>query len=266
MDKLLDYQKTNLLAVRIDFDGETLRTDAKFSLRKQEDGFFTPAIHLIRYKPDLERPYFGVEFTKEDRENLLKSGNLGRIVETEFRDGEKTPVLLSLDKQTNELVAYRAEWLRVPDIYKGVELSDDQKQQLGEGKKVHIEDMISQEGKKFSADVQFNADKRFFKLIFDNNKSQKEGTHQSESNAVRIPNKILGVDLTDRQQSDLRDGKTIYLTGMKNKEGEDFKAYIKVNAEKGKLDFFKYNPDKKQEQKTASKEDREAKQTKGRKM
>ena len=33
---------------------------------------------------------------------------------------------------------------------------------------------------------------------------------------------------------------------MKDKKGEDFNAYIKVNDEKGKLDFYKWNPDKAQ--------------------
>jgi hypothetical protein len=35
---------------------------------------------------------------------------------------------------------------------------------------------------------------------------------------------------------------------MKDKEGQDFNAYVKVNAEKGKLEFFKWNPDKAKKQ------------------
>ena len=33
---------------------------------------------------------------------------------------------------------------------------------------------------------------------------------------------------------------------MKDKKGQEFNAYIKVNDEKGKLDFYKWNPDKAQ--------------------
>jgi hypothetical protein len=76
------------------FDGETLRSDARLSLRRQDDGAFTPAIQLIRNKPDLESPYFGVRFTEEDRQNLQKTGNLGRIIEPEYPNG-KMPVYLS---------------------------------------------------------------------------------------------------------------------------------------------------------------------------
>jgi hypothetical protein len=137
-------------------------TSARFSLRKQEDGTFAPHPHFIRHKPDLERPYFGVQFTEEDKKNFLTTGNLGRVVEAEFKPGEKTPIILSLDKQTNELVAYRKEWLKVPDTYKGVQLNEEQKRELGEGKAVKVDNMISQEGKPFSREVQFNADKRYF--------------------------------------------------------------------------------------------------------
>jgi len=252
LDKLLDYQKTNVMPVIVKFDEETLRTDARFSLRKQEDGTFAPNIHLIRYQPDLERPYFGIKFTEEDKKNLLTTGNLGRVVDAEFKQGEKTPILLTLDKQTNELVAFRKEWLKVPDTYKGVKLDEEQKQKLSNGEKVEIKGMTSTQGKPFDGAVQFNADKRYFELIFDNNKkqsqNQKQETKQSETNGVRIPKNILGVDLNEKQRGELKAGQTIYVSGMKDKEGQDFNAYVKVNVEKNKLDFFKYNPDKAKKQ------------------
>jgi hypothetical protein len=99
---MLDYRKTDLMPVSIRIDDETtIRTDVRFSLRKQQDGTFVPAVHPIRHKPDLERPYFGVTFSEEDKKNLLTNGNLGRVVEAEFRPGEKnthSPVV----RQTNE--------------------------------------------------------------------------------------------------------------------------------------------------------------------
>jgi hypothetical protein len=100
LDRLLDYQKTNLLPVSMKFDGETLRSDARFSFRRQDDGTFAPAIHLIRNKPDLESPHFSVKFTEEDRQNLQKTGNLGRIIEPEYPNG-KIPVYLSVQKGIN---------------------------------------------------------------------------------------------------------------------------------------------------------------------
>ncbi|MDC7217705.1 MAG: hypothetical protein PQJ28_01635, partial [Spirochaetales bacterium] len=47
--------------------------------------------------------------------------------------------------------------------------------------------------------------------------------------------------------ADLKAERTIYVEGLTDKKGEKYNAYIKVNPEKGKLDFFKWNPDKAQE-------------------
>ena len=44
-------------------------------------------------------------------------------------------------------------------------------------------------------------------------------------------------------------GKAAYVQGMvKDGKGEPFNAYVKVNNEKGKLDFFKWNPDRAKKQ------------------
>jgi hypothetical protein len=195
----------------------------------------------------------------------LKTGNLGRVVEAEFKRGEKTPILLSLDKQTNELVSYRKEWVKVPDAYKGVTLNDEQKQQLSEGKAVRVENMITNDGEKtFSTDVQYNADKHYFELIFDNNKkqSQNQDKQQGEEQGVYIPKKLRGVDLTEKQQSDLKAGQTVYVSGMTDKAGMAFNAYVKVNFEKNKLDFSKNNPDNAQKQE----QEQKPKKSKGMKM
>jgi len=68
-------------------------------------------------------------------------------------------------------------------------------------------------------------------LLFDNNKRQG------------ISNKILGVELSKEQQEDLKVGKTIFVSGLKDKNeaGKYFDSYIKFNKEKNKLDFFKFN-------------------------
>ena len=237
IDKLLDYQKTNLMPVSIKFDDETLRSDARFSLRKAEDGTFSPNIHLIRHKADLERPYFGIRFSEEDKRNLLTTGNLGRIAEAEFKQGEKTPILLSLDKQTNELVAFRKEWLKIPDTYKGVQLNEEQKRELGEGKAVRIEDMTSAKGTTFSADVQFNADKRYFELLFNNDQKQQQSQKQ-ENGQEDIPKTFRKKKLDEEQRSSLGEGKTVYVDGLTDRKGQNYSGYITFNKETGKNDFM----------------------------
>jgi hypothetical protein len=241
LDRLLNYGKTDLLTVSIKVDETSVRTDARFSLRKQEDGSFVPAIHPIRHKPDLDNPYFGIKFTDEDKQNLSNTGNLGRVIEAEFRYGEKTPVLLSVDKQTNELVSCRTDRVYVPDKIKGVELNDQQKKELSEGKAVHIDNMTSKNGKEFSASLQFNADKRSLEFLFDNDKkqSQSQSQNQEQDNGQKdIQKTFRKRELTEDQRDSLREGKTVKVDGLVDKKGKGYSGYITLNKETGKMDFL----------------------------
>ena len=55
---------------------------------------------------------------------------------------------------------------------------------------------------------------------------------------------MLGVELSEKQQNKLQEGQTVYVSGMKDSQGQDFNAYVKVDNENSKLAFFKWNPDK----------------------
>jgi hypothetical protein len=237
LDRLLNYDKTNLMPVVMKFEDETLRSDARISLKKMEDGSFAPSVHLIRKEPELERPYFGIKFTEEDKNNLRTTGNLGRVVEAEFKQGEKTQVLLSLDKQTNELVTFRKEWLKIPDTYKGAQLNGEQKQKLSNGEKVEIKGMTSTGGKPFDGEVQFNADKRYFTLIIDNDRKQEQSQRQGnrQDDVYRTFRKKA---LTGEQRDSLREGKTVYVDGLVDKNGKGYTGYITWNKEQRNYDFM----------------------------
>jgi hypothetical protein len=140
-----------------------------------------------------------------------------------------------LDKQTNELVAYRKDWLKVPDTYKGVELNGEQKRQLGEGKAVNVEDMTSSKGTKFSAEVQFNADKRYFELLFNNDQKQ---TQKQENVQKEVPKTFRKKELTEDQRSSLSEGKTVYTGELLDGKGKKYAGYISLNNETGKTDFM----------------------------
>ena len=49
------------------------------------------------------------------------------------RNGERIPSFISLDKLTNEVVAMRAENIYIPNEVKGVQLTDQEKNDLREG-------------------------------------------------------------------------------------------------------------------------------------
>lgn len=245
LDAMLNRQKSPvLIPISAKFDDVTLRTDARLSFREMPDGSLTVGIHAIRKEPELDRPYFGVKFTAEDKEKLLSSGNLGRIVNAEFKQGEETPVFISVDKLTNELVAMRADKIRIPEAIKGISLDENQKQMLSEGKAVYLENMTSKAGNEFSAHIQVDADKKRLGFIFNQTPSQNHQREQKQDNEFYLPKTIGGVELTDKQRNDLRGDKTIYVRGMVDKQGQEYNAYIKINRSEDKLDFFRWNPDK----------------------
>lgn len=253
LDKMLNWQKSpGLIPIKVEIDGMTIRTDARLSLRETPEGNITLAVHALRKEPELDRPFYGTRLNEDDKQNLRQTGHAGRLIEIEPVKGEKMNAFVSIDKMTNELVAVRADRIKIPNEIKGITLDEEQKKNLAEGKAVYLEGMTAKNGKEFNATVQINADRRGLEFKFDNNnklsQEQRQGNKQEQSQEKRfhIPTKLLGVELSKEQQDKLKENKTIYVAGMLDKKGEPFNAYIKVNTEKEKLDFFKWNPDKAQ--------------------
>ena len=253
------YKSPHLVDINPKIEGVEYPMKARLSLEEQPDGSlkFTP--HPYQHQVDLDKPFQGIMLPNDVKESLLATGNGGRVIELEPKPGEKVPSLISIDKLTNRLEAVPLDKLTVSQNLKGAELSPEQQQALKEGKKVLVEEMTSKNTigtdnpRKFDAYVQFNAAKGGYDFSYDGldrnkyqqNNKQEQGKSQEQQNGVRIPKKLLGVDLTEEQQNKLRDNKAVYVQGMmKDAKGEPFNAYVKVNHEKGKLDFFKWNPDK----------------------
>lgn len=250
---LRGYKSPSTFPIEANFGSMVMKTDARLSFRPDSEGNVVLAIHGIRKEPELDRLFFGHQFTDEDKKNLKETGNMGRVVDVKnYRTGELVPSFISIDKQTNELVSMKASSLKLPDEIKGVKLDEKQKAALMEGKAVFLENMISAKNKPFSAFVQVNAEKHSLEFIFpekEQKQTQQQGQQQrnDQPEGVRIPKSLAGVELSDKQQADLWADKTIYVNGLKDKEGQEYNAYVKVNHEKGKLDFYKFNPDKAKE-------------------
>ena len=231
LDAMLKGYKTNqLVPINLNFGSAVLRTDARLSLQQSNTGEVVLAIHGIRKQPELERPYFGHIFSEEDKKNLLETGNMGRVVELKGRNGEYIPSFISLDKMTNEVVAMRAENVYIPNEIKGVQLTDQEKNDLREGKKVYIEGMTAKSGNEFNAHIQVSAERRGIDFIFEND---------------RIFNRTAlgGVELTKQQIEDLNAGKAIFVEDMQRKDGELFSSYVKLDEATGRPNYTRYNPD-----------------------
>ena len=247
LEPLLKGYKTNeLLPIGVNLGGTILRTDARLSLQQAEDGKVVVAIHGIKKEPNLHFEFFGHKFTDEDKKNLLETGNMGRVVNlVNSKTGDLMPSIISIDRLTNDVIALRTDFIKIPDEIKGVKLNDVQKQTLMEGNPLKLEGMISTKGTEFSATVQFNADKRYVEFLFDRNNSnrqtQSNGQNNQQTNQQsqpqEAPKAFRGKELTDEQHKDFKAGQTVYIDGLKDKKGQPYQGYITFNAETGKTNF-----------------------------
>ncbi|MCK3683070.1 DUF3945 domain-containing protein [Maribellus sp. YY47] len=244
--------------------GIRVPTKGRVSLEEQTDGSLKIIPHYWQEKPNLDAPFHGVLLNEQDKENLRQSLNAGRVIELEPSPGQKTPAFVSLDRLTNKLEALPVENISIPNKIKGADLSEDQQLRLGAGEKVLIEKMVSRTDRFFDGYIQINASDKKFDFSYEGldrnrysqenkvRRQQKENAPEGESEKQKqlfIPKKLLGVELTEKQQEFLKAGQATYIRGMlKDDKGEPFNAWVKPNPEKMKFDFFKWNPDKAKKQ------------------
>ena len=250
LDPLLKGYKTNeLVPVSLNLGTAVTRMDARLSLKLNEEGQVVVAIHGIRKEPNLNFSFFGHEFSKEDKENLLGTGNMGRVVNlTNPKNNEIMPSIISIDRLTNEVVALRTDFIKIPDEIKGIKLSEEQKQILMEGRPLALEGMVSKKRTAFDATVQFNADKRFVEFLFDRNDPNKQAQGNQQNQTQGAPKTFRDKELNNEQHLKLQNGQTVYISGLVDKKGKEYNGYITYNKQTNKTDFSFQNPDKIKEQ------------------
>lgn len=250
LDPLLRGYKTNeLVPVSLNLGSAVTRMDARLSLQPGENNMVVVAIHGIRKEPNLNFEFFGHKFTDEDKKNLLETGNMGRVVDLKnTKTGELMPSIISVDRLTNELIALRTDFIKIPNDIKGVKLNDAQKQTLMEGKPLYLEGMTSKKGEPFSAHVQFNADKRFVEFLFNkitvNSQTQSKEQGNQQNQPQEVQRTFRGKELSDDQYNKFKAGQTVYLDGLVDKKGKSYQGYITFNKDTGKTAFSFENPNK----------------------
>lgn len=244
LEKLLNWQKSNLVTIAVPIGDTTIYTEARLAFRTDENGNIGLAVHSMRKEPQLDYPYMGYKFSPEEKEQLLATGNLGKTIDVTPKNGEPFSAYVSIDPQTNEIIALRADRVNIPKEIKGVTLSDAQYKDLVEGKAVKVEGMTSKRGKSFDATLQVNAEKKGIEFIFDNSRGFKERQQQTQQQGA--PHKLCGLELSEKQREALDSGRTLYLKNMVDKEGKSFNAYVRMDKEQNRPRFYKWNPDKSQ--------------------
>ena len=245
LEKMLNWQKSNLITIAVPISDTTIYTEARLAFRTDDSGNIGLAIHPLRKEPQLDFPYMGYKFSSEEKEQLLATGNLGKTIEVTPKNGKPFSAYVSIDPQTNEIIALRADRVNIPKEIKGVSLSDVQYKELVEGKAVKVEGMTAKSGKTFNATLQVNAERKGIEFIFDNNRGFKERQQQAQQQGV--PHKLCGLELSEKQREALDSGRTLYLKNMVDKQGQPFNAYVRMDKEQNRPRFYKWNPDKKQE-------------------
>lgn len=245
LEKMLNWQKTNLVTIAVPIGDTTIYTEARLAFRTDDSGNVGLAIHPLRKEPQLDFPYMSYKFSPKEKEALLTTGNLGKTIEVTPKNGEPFSAYVSIDPQTNEIVALRADRVNIPKEIKGVTLSDAQYKDLVEGKAVKVEGMTANSGKTFDATLQVNAERKGIEFIFDDRQGLKERQQYSQQQGA--PHKLCGLELSEKQREALDSGRTLYLKNMVDKQGQPFNAYVRMDKEQNRPRFYKWNPDKKQE-------------------
>ena len=248
------HKSPGLLEIKPVIDGKEFPMQARLSLEKEADDSIKIATHPKQEQPDFDKPFMGVVFTEQDKNEFLKNGNGGRVFDLEV-NGEKVPSLISLDKLTNRFEAKPQSEISIPQTLKGATLSPEQQQGLKDGKAVWIEGMDKkvQQGEqpeKISRFVQYNAANKNFDFKFSDeqrqqhnqNRQAKQGEKTGEDQKVPKARKIgevwvyskqAGVQLSGEDFKKLCNKESVFVNGMesqKPKQQADASGAQKVEA------------------------------------
>ena len=237
---LYNHKSPQLFTVTPQFGDEKFTLDARLSFKEQPDGSFTLAPHFIKNEPKLDVPFRGYEFSKEDKEQLLKTGNLGKVVElADPMTGEMKKCLVSVDRLTNEIEAMPVDKIFIKNHIGKTELSMKEIGVLKDGGVVHGKEIELNNGRKFTSDLQYNADKRDVEFVRTQSlkQEQSEETQQrntwvdSDGNPKRIT-KWGSTHFTEQQIADYMAGKKIEMVNVTDKQGQPCTVFLQFNKEK----------------------------------
>lgn len=250
LDKMLNYGKSGLLKIQPTIADEKIVVEARLSLRQDKDGNIKLVPHPVHLEPELDKEYRGHQFTASDKEQLLKTGNLGRVVELNGKDGAKIPSFVSLDRLTNEIVSIPAERIRIKSNIGRTQLTAEEIATLRNGQPVLNKEVTLRDGKTFTTTLQVNADSRSVEFVPKAWQNHKQEAGQQQKNSwtdadgnIRPIGKWKGMPFTDEQKQDYVNGKTVVLTNAVDKEGQPCTLYVKFDPKIQRPVSSTKNPD-----------------------
>ncbi|WP_018620780.1 DUF3945 domain-containing protein [Spirosoma luteum] len=160
LERLLRGEKTGLIDFKSEFNGQKTPLRGKVYLVKQGEEI-KPYFQTQKQTLQIPEHYLGYVFSQEDKDTLRQKGELGKRVELEDSyTRKKFNGYIGLDQETNSLTVWRADRVYIPMQIKGVDVSKEQQETLRQGGAIRLAGLTSENGQKFSADIQVSAGKR----------------------------------------------------------------------------------------------------------
>lgn len=166
LEKMLGYGKSALVTVTPLIVGERFEIEARLSFKEMPDGSIGIVPHTIRKEPRLDEKFMEHEFTPEDKANLQKTGNMGRVVELVDKEtGEIIPSYISIDRQTNEIEAIPVKDVPVTTRIGQTEFTEHEIAELVAGRALPNKEIVLSEKRKFTATLQVNVERRGVEFV-----------------------------------------------------------------------------------------------------
>lgn len=166
LEKMLGYGKSGLITVAPYINGERFELEARLSFKELPDGSIGLVPHAIRKEPKLEQEFMGHTFTTEDKDNLKKTGNMGRVVELVDKEtGEIIPSYISIDRQTNEVTSLPVKDVPTMTGIGQTKFTEHEINELRAGRAIPNKEIVLSEKRKFTATLQINVERRGVEFV-----------------------------------------------------------------------------------------------------
>lgn len=243
--EMLYNRKSQIVTVTPNFGGEKFPIDARLSFRADADGNVKVVPHFIHREPKLDQEFEGYKFTKEDKEALKTTGNLGKVVDlVDKATGEVKPSYVSIDRLTNEIVSVPVKAVFIKDTIGQTKLTMAEISELKKGKALPPKQITDKNGKTYNVVLQVSADRKGVEFVpggvrrqeqsqqQGNNQGQQQSSWLTKDGNIKPITKWAGVPMTPQQQADYTAGKVVEMTNMVDKQGQKCTVYLQFNPEK----------------------------------
>lgn len=252
-DNMLNFGKSGLLDVTMLIYDQKVKAAARLQLTRLQDGTYSVLPHFVRKEQKLENmEYMGYTFSKEDAKALKETGNLGKVVPLfNVKDNTMQNCFVSYDKQTNELVHYPVSKLHLRESVGNVKFTPEEMELLKQGGIVKDKLFEGENGQKFTVDFQVNADRKNVSFVPGSSRKEEEVQEQNqkakmnwtnEDGSIKNLTKWKGIPLTEDQQKDYREGKSVKLDNYPLKDGTTATMYLMFYPDKNQPFVSKNDP------------------------